>query len=513
MATPSQGTKVIKNNKSQAPTSSNKETIRAEVPLIIGLPPQDEMSSNMILNSMPILEIIPSIPNFQQGLTLFTLKDAKEQYKAELKKVGYSINFPIQIAFIADNFPSLSVNNEWGESFLQKSTDVASQGASEIAFMTGTRTASEGVSKIAGALAGSQGEIAKTLGAGILGAKQSATDFIGKLGTQLGNKGVAERVTTLIDEVMAGNRIDFPHVWKGSSFVPTFSITVRLHNPVPANDKMHENYLLAPLAALLTLGTPIQMAKEDNVYGFPFLCNIKCKGLFIMNPAAISGISVQLGMENMIAYNQRPTMIDVRIEFQSLYTSLITGKSSDRPSIGQYLTVLREKGTVRAESPDVQFSSETNSIITNSTDTTPTTPSNTPTTIPTETSSASRINNSDMSTFTTLQQEQPVSLGSVISNVHQTIANIRSTVTGVVAEVQSNINEIKGTVQGAIAEAKGIINEVTAIPGELEKTALGVAKEAENTAKGIVNEATSTANSVVSSAKAITKVQNYIPRF
>jgi hypothetical protein len=486
MSTPSQGNKV-NNGKSTGKTpTSNNQSIRAIVPTVIGLPPESDLASNMVINSMPILEIYPCLPNYSKGLTLFELntKTGSSQYLEQLSSVGYQSKLPLQVAFQADSLPSLSINNEWGESFLQNATDVASRGAGELAFMTGSRTATEGIRNMANVLSNSSG-IPKMIGEGInegMNIGKSAFNAM-SVNPQFGNG--FKRAGTLMDELFAGNRIDFPHVWKGSNFSPSFAITVRLNNPVIQNDKMHEQYILAPLAALLTLGTPVKFPGEENVYGYPFLCKIKCKGLFIMNPAAISSMSVQY-VDGMVGYNQRPSMIDVKIEFQSLYTSMISGKSSERPSIGQYLDVLREYGQVRDPSPFSEIRIHETSITTASTD------------IPMDFSGVKpNIRNNIKSPSLLAQIKDTMSkIRSTVQGAQQAVASARARVTGAMANAQSEIGNVQNTLQSSVSQTQVLVNSVTTLP-----------KQVSNTVSNTASIQTSLTNS------AISKVQNFKPRF
>ena len=102
---------------------------------IIGLPPDLPMESTIgnktntvMRNSMPIAKIYPGIPSFQKGLDLFTRSSAfyggKTAYSTKLKDHGFTLgglhNGFLQIAYLADSFPTDSFTNEYGENFLQK---------------------------------------------------------------------------------------------------------------------------------------------------------------------------------------------------------------------------------------------------------------------------------------------------------------------------------------------------------------------------------------------------------
>ena len=115
-----------------------------------GMPPSKWISDDMITNSMPVFEIVPCKPHFESGLNLFRVEDDSTEYLRILGSHGYSTNVPIRIAFLADNFPTDSFTNDYGETFLQKFTDVASQGMSQIMQMTGAKTGLEGAGNIGG---------------------------------------------------------------------------------------------------------------------------------------------------------------------------------------------------------------------------------------------------------------------------------------------------------------------------------------------------------------------------
>ena len=127
----------------------------------------------------------------------------------------------------------------------------------------------------------------------------------------------------------------------------TTSITVRLYNPTPGNDYMHDKYIVGPLVALLSLATPV--SDHMNVYSWPFIHKIKCQGYFNINPGAITNISITRGNENQISFGQRPSLVDVRIEFGILHSVMLNSidpASANRPSIIQFRNSLLEKRKV-----------------------------------------------------------------------------------------------------------------------------------------------------------------------
>jgi len=326
---------------------------------IFGMPPESHVSEALRKNSMPVLEITPCTPNFQSGLNLFSLKTAwgsdytdswnktgKEDYIPLLKSHGFELDSkPIKVAYIADNFPTDSFTNEYGESFLNRMTDVASQAAGEVNFMMGSRTAGEGIDTITTALKDAGG-IMGGVGSGIDSAKSGLTS----LGNAIGNRSkVLGSGGKLINSLMGGARVDFPQVWKNSGYTPQYSVTVRLWNPMPGNDKATEKYIVGPIAALLLLCVPL--TKEGYTYSWPFLHKIKCRGVFDLKAAFISNVAIiKGGDQQQIAWNQRMGIVDVRLDFGSLYSSMLAGinydDDADRPTLKGYLASFLESTTV-----------------------------------------------------------------------------------------------------------------------------------------------------------------------
>jgi len=324
---------------------------------IFGLPPESHVSESLRLNSMPILEIVPCKPKFQAGLNLFKLepawgseyrdswnKSGNEDYKPLLKSHGFELEeTPIKVAYIADNFPTDTFSNEYGESFLNRMTDVASNAAAELGVLTGTRSAGDALSKLEASLKGAGG-VAGGIGSGV-GAARSGLESLGNALQGAGPLGqTLSAGGHTLSRLMAGARVDFPQVWKNSGFQPQYSVTIRLWNPMPGNDESTNKYIIGPLAALLLLCVPL--TDDGHTYSWPFLHKIKCKGVFDLRSAFISNIAVvKGGDQQQIGWNQRLGVVDVRIDFGSLYNSLLAGNNfddPDKPTLTSYLDNLKE---------------------------------------------------------------------------------------------------------------------------------------------------------------------------
>lgn len=322
-----------------------------EIPEIIGLPPGNYTTKDIIRESMPIARITPCVPAAQSSMTVFTLEESKDKYLELLEVHGYTMKqWPIKVAFLADNFPTDSFQNEYGESFLNKITDVASQGAGELAQMMGAGSATEAMEKIGTALSG-MGEAVGGVTGGALGTAGKIAGGIGTgsekmikyLESKKGAAGVAGTGLGLVSKMLAGHRVDFPQVWKNSGFQPSYTMTIRLYNPNPASMEITDKYIVGPICALLILGLP--QTEDGSTYNWPFLHKIRTDGIYNLDPSFISNITViKGGDQQSIAWNQALAIVDIRIDFGSLYNSMVVGKEhigQNRPTLGNYLSILR----------------------------------------------------------------------------------------------------------------------------------------------------------------------------
>jgi hypothetical protein len=332
-----------------------------------GLPPDDlHPHTNIVMrNSMPLAKIYPGIPSFQQGTDLFTrggLFEAsghslpkKDQWQKGTNKTSMAYhdllrdhkfelsqtdaekgqNGCIAVAFLADSFPTDSFTNEYGENFLQKFTDVASEGAASLAQMFGVRDAGEAFRKMTGAMK-KKGGLLETAAGGMETGAKAARDFLGAIPIVGGG-------AKMVSALAMGSRLDFPMVWKTSGFQPSYTMTIRLYNPNPKSESSTNKYIIGPIAALMLLGIPL--SKDGSTYSWPFIHRIYSPGLFDLDPAFISNITViKGGDQQQISFGQHLGIVDVRLDFGSLYSTILAGKglSNNRPTLKKYLQSMRE---------------------------------------------------------------------------------------------------------------------------------------------------------------------------
>lgn len=316
----------------------------------IGLPPRSHVSDDMIINSMPVFNITPGKPNYDKGLNLFRVIPDVKTYKEILSKHGFELKTDVvRLAFIADNFPTDSFVNDYGETFLQKFTDVASQGMGQLAQIAGTKSIDETALAYGEMLKNTGEEFGGTIG-GIMSGAGSGMSSMGESFTKLASNENVNQIIggglKVVGNMMAGQRIDFPMVWRNSSHTPSYTATVRLYNPSPGSKLCTQKYIVGPLAAILCLSLP--RTDNGNTYSWPFFHKIHSPGIYTLDPAVITNVTViKGGDQQQIAFNQHMGMVDVRIDFVSLYNSILIEEKEDklqnRPTLKKYLKVLGEE--------------------------------------------------------------------------------------------------------------------------------------------------------------------------
>lgn len=320
-----------------------------ELPRVIGIPPDSHESIALLYNSIPICEITPCSPSFSIGPLLYTIEEDWKTYEDLLSSYGFiNQTRPLQVAFILDSTPSFSFNNEYGETFIESGVGVVSPITAEIAQLTGGRTVGQAVRRIAERMAAAPGMVG-TVGQGIqtgLNELENLRLAMAASGGRIGS--LLSKTVDLLSALGAGARIDFPMIWKSSSFSPSIAITVRLYNPIPSNINYTNKYIVGPLASLLLLACPIAI---DSKYAFqwPFFHKIKCKGLFKINHGFISNVTVSIG--EGVSYNQVPSLIDVRLEFGNVFNNMIATKGDDETpeNIKSFLRAFTDSKELREE--------------------------------------------------------------------------------------------------------------------------------------------------------------------
>lgn len=310
--------------------------------MVFGMPPGTHVSDAVLKASMPTASITPCEPEFSRGLSLFTLNESKGKTKYDeiLHNVGFSLSGKsVNVAYLADNFPTDTFNNEYGETFLDKFSQVASSGLGDLAQIAGWtdyKVAKDQATNLMNAMPG--GKVASDYLAKLM----NKTDTTMNNNLTEKNRSMYDSMKSAMQGIVTGARVDFPQVWKNSSFTPSYSMTIRLYNPNPGSEKDTRKYIVGPIAALVALGIP-KVSEDSSMYKWPLLCKVRSPGIYNLNAAYINSIAViKGGDQQSIAYNQNLAMCDVRIDFGSLYSSILSGAGSkkyrdSRPTLAAYL--------------------------------------------------------------------------------------------------------------------------------------------------------------------------------
>lgn len=319
----------------------------------IGLPPlESKVNYGLRDLAMPIVEIRPCIPNYTRGSTVYNLEPCfntssapadTPPYLKLLQKHGYTIESDqcIKLAYLADSFPTEAITNEYGESILSRLSGTISTTAADISQIFGRR----GVV-----------ETGKAIIDKYAGGAQKELEELSAASNQKSSSGFFSHVNKLL----GGGRIDFPQLWRGSSFSPSYTLTVRLFNPDPGNMEATKKFIIGPIAAILLLGSPI--SQSGFTYSWPYLHKIRSRGIFNLNSGYISSITIIKGGDQLqIGFNQRLAVVDVRIEFGSIFNTMVammdeSNVLSDRPTIMKYISELEEfKGSINEEIPILEY--------------------------------------------------------------------------------------------------------------------------------------------------------------
>jgi len=273
---------------------------------VFGYPPDNilEKTNQQMYNSFPVATFLPCKPNLSFGVEMFVLQDEWEEYVGLLEKHGYSLpnngqDKGIRVAFLADNFPTDSFTNEYGENVLQGATDALSNITGTLAQISGSTSGSALAAK-AMRMTGDIADIglaAAGLGSGTTG-KDTAENIIKatriayeKTAATLGSSGAAgTKLLTAFDRILGGARLDFPSLWKASAFQPSYSLTVRLFNPYPQNPEATRKYIIGPITALMLLACPRTI--DGGTYTWPWFQKISCPGIFDLDPSMITSLTV-----------------------------------------------------------------------------------------------------------------------------------------------------------------------------------------------------------------------------
>jgi hypothetical protein len=308
------------------------------LPKVIGLPPVesgDDKTKTKIQQSFPIMRVYPMEPDFGKALQIYRLKPSMAQFKSILNKYGYNLNSGFQyleLAFINEGSISESFSSDFGDSFVESMANAVSDKFLDARQLLGVGSVQDMEKKITNGL----NTLADKLPVG-----GDLVKAAGEGATKILQMGESNSLTRSLKNVLIGNKIDMPSIWKGSSASMDYGVTIRLYNPYPGNDEMFEKYIVGPLVALLLFVMP---RSNDGVsYRWPFYCKIEAPGMFFLKYAAIKDMSITKGGDSAaFTYDQRPTLVDIKLTFSELHNVRLVmedGSASDSgiPTLKDYI--------------------------------------------------------------------------------------------------------------------------------------------------------------------------------
>lgn len=374
---------------------------------IIGMPPEPLISKNILFNSIPVASIEPCTAIWADGLNLFRLEKAWPEYVRMLGLSGFvpGSNGSLNVAFSPDNLPSETFTNDYGQTFIAQMANVVSDAAGDISQMSGGRTVGQ-VTKGLTDWMKQFGGVLGTVGTGLEG----ATDQVKRMAATMqgSTSPFISRIPGVLDKILAGQKVDFPQVWKNSSYAPTYGITIKLYNINPKSDALMEKLIIGPISAILALALPQAWAET---YTYPFFCRVRCPGLFYLPAAGITSVNIIKGGDHgLVGYNKRLGAVDIRIEFQDLFTTLVMqdfaqkGAANDnRTNLKLYVNQMREAAGIYSVYEDLVSGNTTAAVKAIPSNFSPTTPAQTP--VDTTTPAADRVNKKEVTMETNLKSK------------------------------------------------------------------------------------------------------------
>ena len=209
------------------------------------------------------------------------------------------------ISQVSDSF-----SNSTTESSLANTINGFSDQAKEIQFLLGNSKLTDlaqGVGDIFGNITSGLGNIASFLTGGML----------------------ADLAGTGVSAVLQGGKIIFPKLWGDSSFSRSYSFDIKLRSPDHDTVSIFLN-ILVPFIHLLVLTLPQSITRKGsaayqspNAYQTPFLLKAYSRGQFSIDNGIITDLTATRGAECQWNDDGLPTQIDVSLNIEDLYSSLI----------------------------------------------------------------------------------------------------------------------------------------------------------------------------------------------
>jgi hypothetical protein len=322
---------------------------------IIGLPPDYYKNPTLLqvlkVSAMPVVALYPALPKYGQsdakktGLQLFSLdyKKGLKQYNEIISNANEALaevlptingigklDSCLYVAFLNDTSFAESFNIEFGQSKFEELGNSFSSTLQEVRYITGASDIGAST-KALGESFGAQGGI---IGGGL-------ETFFKGAGAALGaGADVLNKLLPGLGQILSGSKVDFPMIWRGASYNPSYSLTVRLYNWGVLNEEAFIKNIVGPIVKLLAFTMPV--SDSESTYTFPVLCTAISPGLFKIKSGYISSIEVIKGGENLdISWWQRVGSVDLKITINDLYKTMIADTRAARDKEGGIETAIK----------------------------------------------------------------------------------------------------------------------------------------------------------------------------
>jgi len=138
-------------------------------------------------------------------------------------------------------------------------------------------------------------------------------------------------IGSLAKNLAKGGKLNFPQIWKSTSFDRSYDFTVRLYNLAPGDLDAQNKYIIGPMVSLLSFVVPT--SEDGDTYLWPLICKMEVPGQCKIDAAYVKTISVVKGGDsNDQAWNNRPGTVDIKISIGDLYTTMISANKKSNPN-------------------------------------------------------------------------------------------------------------------------------------------------------------------------------------
>ena len=199
---------------------------------------------------------------------------------------------------------SESMSNETVESTLAATINGFSDKARELQFILGTSQ-----NMVASQYSSIESSLAES--------KAAVESMVNNISS--GKNNIFSTLVNSVSTIVKGGRLIFPNIWSNSSVSKSYEITIRL--TTPDNDK--KSWWLnvyVPLCHLIAFVLP--HGEYKNGYTSPFLVKAFYKGMFNIDMGIITDMSITKGKEGGWTKDALPTVVEVRMTIQDLYSQL-----------------------------------------------------------------------------------------------------------------------------------------------------------------------------------------------